>query len=173
MCSPTARSLDRLYMLRECICMTYSLFPRPMDFKFDPHSGPVHSLDCSPFHRNLFLSSGADGDLKLYSMLQVWYCTSVYAHQTHHCRTFQSARACVVCGMCVHVQENAHAFFRVVLWSDRLCLLGFFSFFLFFFLSIRMCLRPEQGVDVLAAFPELPLLCRMVSHQTASIGCGC
>ena len=53
------------------------LFPSPMDsahgggFKFEQHTGPVHALDASPFHRNLFLSCGADGDLKIFSMLQV------------------------------------------------------------------------------------------------------
>ena len=32
--------------------------------------GPVHSVSCSPFHRNLFLSCGADGSISLYSLLQ-------------------------------------------------------------------------------------------------------
>ena len=32
--------------------------------------GPVHSISCSPFHRNLFLSCGADGIISLYSLLQ-------------------------------------------------------------------------------------------------------
>jgi WD40 repeat protein len=32
--------------------------------------GPVHSVSCSPYHRNLFLSCGADGCISLYSLLQ-------------------------------------------------------------------------------------------------------
>ena len=47
------------------------LFPTPIDFGYTPHTGPVHAVDCSPFHRNLFLSCGADGRLALFSMLQV------------------------------------------------------------------------------------------------------
>jgi len=46
------------------------LFPSPIDFGFAPHTGPVHAVDCSSFHRNLFLSCGADGRLCLFSMLQ-------------------------------------------------------------------------------------------------------
>ena len=40
-------------------------------FSFEPHGGPVHSVECSPFHRNLFLSCGTDTTARLYSMLQV------------------------------------------------------------------------------------------------------
>ena len=32
--------------------------------------GPVHAVHCSPFHRNLFLSCGADGSIALFSLLQ-------------------------------------------------------------------------------------------------------
>uniref|UniRef100_A0A8C5WK27 Dynein 2 intermediate chain 2 n=1 Tax=Leptobrachium leishanense TaxID=445787 RepID=A0A8C5WK27_9ANUR len=42
----------------------------PAQFTFSPHGGPVYSVDCSPFHRNLFLSAGTDGHAHLYSMLQ-------------------------------------------------------------------------------------------------------
>ncbi|XP_069465279.1 cytoplasmic dynein 2 intermediate chain 2 isoform X2 [Ambystoma mexicanum] len=42
----------------------------PAQFTFSPHGGPVHSVDCSPFHRNLFLSAGTDGHANVYSMLQ-------------------------------------------------------------------------------------------------------
>jgi WD40 repeat protein len=47
-----------------------SLFPSPTEFAFQAHTGPVHALDASPFHRNLFLSASADGDLRVSSMLQ-------------------------------------------------------------------------------------------------------
>ncbi|XP_053330248.1 cytoplasmic dynein 2 intermediate chain 2 isoform X2 [Spea bombifrons] len=42
----------------------------PAQFTFSPHGGPVYCVDCSPFHRNLFLSGGTDGNAHLYSMLQ-------------------------------------------------------------------------------------------------------
>lgn len=38
--------------------------------KFEPHAGPVLSVDASPFHRNVFASAGADGVLKISSTLQ-------------------------------------------------------------------------------------------------------
>ncbi|XP_077162587.1 cytoplasmic dynein 2 intermediate chain 2 isoform X1 [Paroedura picta] len=49
-----------------------SSFPlkAPAQFVFSPHGGPVYSVSCSPFHRNLFLSGGTDGHIHLHSMLQ-------------------------------------------------------------------------------------------------------
>uniref|UniRef100_A0A8C2X301 Dynein 2 intermediate chain 2 n=1 Tax=Cyclopterus lumpus TaxID=8103 RepID=A0A8C2X301_CYCLU len=42
----------------------------PAVFLFRPRSGPVHSIHCSPFHRNLFVSAGTDGLAHLHSLLQ-------------------------------------------------------------------------------------------------------
>ncbi|KAM7369427.1 hypothetical protein PAMP_013696 [Pampus punctatissimus] len=42
----------------------------PAVFSFKPHSGPIHSIHCSPFHRNLFVSAGTDGLAHLHSLLQ-------------------------------------------------------------------------------------------------------
>ncbi|KAI1882450.1 hypothetical protein AGOR_G00250880 [Albula goreensis] len=42
----------------------------PARFSFTPRCGPVHTLHCSPFHRNLFLSGGTDGLAHLHSLLQ-------------------------------------------------------------------------------------------------------
>ncbi|XP_025865228.1 cytoplasmic dynein 2 intermediate chain 2 isoform X1 [Vulpes vulpes] len=42
----------------------------PAQLIFSPHGGPIYSVSCSPFHRNLFLSAGTDGHIHLYSMLQ-------------------------------------------------------------------------------------------------------
>ncbi|XP_059213444.1 WD repeat-containing protein 34 [Centropristis striata] len=42
----------------------------PAVFTFRPCSGPLHSIHCSPFHRNLFLSAGTDGLAHLHSLLQ-------------------------------------------------------------------------------------------------------
>jgi WD40 repeat protein len=46
-------------------------------FSHDAHIGPVTSIQCSPFHRSLFLTGGQDGSVRLYHMLetcalQVW-----------------------------------------------------------------------------------------------------
>ncbi|XP_070655470.1 cytoplasmic dynein 2 intermediate chain 2 isoform X3 [Bos indicus] len=49
----------------------------PAQFTFAPHGGPVYSVSCSPFHRNLFLSAGTDGHAHLYSMLQAQPLTSL------------------------------------------------------------------------------------------------
>lgn len=51
----------------------YSSVPlrSPVTFAFSPHFGPVFSVDCSPYHRNLFLTCGTDASVRLYSMLQV------------------------------------------------------------------------------------------------------
>ncbi|KAE8284685.1 WD repeat-containing protein 34 [Larimichthys crocea] len=48
-----------------------SVTPRaPAVFSFRARSGPVHSIHCSPFHRNLFVSAGTDGLAHLHSLLQ-------------------------------------------------------------------------------------------------------
>ncbi|TMS08357.1 WD repeat-containing protein 34 [Larimichthys crocea] len=48
-----------------------SVTPRaPTVFSFRARSGPVHSIHCSPFHRNLFVSAGTDGLAHLHSLLQ-------------------------------------------------------------------------------------------------------
>ncbi|XP_054220119.1 cytoplasmic dynein 2 intermediate chain 2 isoform X2 [Homo sapiens] len=49
----------------------------PAQFTFSPHGGPIYSVSCSPFHRNLFLSAGTDGHVHLYSMLQAPPLTSL------------------------------------------------------------------------------------------------
>ncbi|KAM5259204.1 cytoplasmic dynein 2 intermediate chain 2 isoform 1-T1 [Hipposideros larvatus] len=49
----------------------------PAQFTFSPHGGPVYSVSCSPFHRNLFLSAGTDGHVHLHSMLQAQPLTSL------------------------------------------------------------------------------------------------
>ncbi|NWH82878.1 WDR34 protein, partial [Piaya cayana] len=51
----------------------------PAELAFSPQGGPVYSVSCSPFHRqvprghtaNLFLSCGTDGQVHLHSLLQV------------------------------------------------------------------------------------------------------
>ncbi|XP_008423064.1 cytoplasmic dynein 2 intermediate chain 2 [Poecilia reticulata] len=48
-----------------------SVTPRaPAVFSFRPSGGPVHSVHCSPFHRNLFASAGTDGLVQVRSLLQ-------------------------------------------------------------------------------------------------------
>eukprot|EP00062_Callorhinchus_milii_P014871 gi/632964513/ref/XP_007898433.1/ PREDICTED: WD repeat-containing protein 34 [Callorhinchus milii] len=55
----------------------------PAQFTFSPHCGPVHAVDCSPFHRNLFLTAGTDGHVHLYSMLQAEPLLSLQLSQTY------------------------------------------------------------------------------------------
>ncbi|PIK48818.1 putative WD repeat-containing protein 34-like [Apostichopus japonicus] len=49
----------------------------PVTFAFEPHNGPVHSVNCSPFHRNLFLACGIDTSARIYSMLEARHILSV------------------------------------------------------------------------------------------------
>ncbi|XP_061675933.1 WD repeat-containing protein 34 isoform X1 [Syngnathoides biaculeatus] len=56
----------------------------PAVFSFRPGSGPVNSIHCSPFHRNLFLSAGTDGLAHLHSLLQ-----------TNPLRSFRVSDTCV------------------------------------------------------------------------------
>ncbi|XP_054249384.1 cytoplasmic dynein 2 intermediate chain 2 [Indicator indicator] len=53
----------------KCSTTTVSCWA-PAELAFAPHAGPVYSVSCSPFHRNLFLSCGTDGQVHLHSMLQ-------------------------------------------------------------------------------------------------------
>lgn len=46
------------------------MYPVAPGFPFKAHVGPVYALDTSPFERNAFLSSGVDGEIRMYSMLQ-------------------------------------------------------------------------------------------------------
>uniref|UniRef100_A0A1A7YWC3 Dynein, cytoplasmic 2, intermediate chain 1 n=1 Tax=Iconisemion striatum TaxID=60296 RepID=A0A1A7YWC3_9TELE len=49
----------------------WSVAPRaPAVFSFRTTGGPVHSIHCSPFHRNLFVSAGTDGLARIHSLLQ-------------------------------------------------------------------------------------------------------
>jgi WD40 repeat protein len=43
----------------------------PILFTYDPHAGPVYSVDYSPYHRNLFLSAGCDTHIRLFNVLKV------------------------------------------------------------------------------------------------------
>jgi len=47
-------------------------------FNYQPHSGPSTAVHCSPFHRNIFLSCGTDGALRLYSLLEREPVASVF-----------------------------------------------------------------------------------------------
>ena len=43
----------------------------PVTLAYAPHIGPVYSVDCSPFHRNVFISCSMDTTVNIFSMLQV------------------------------------------------------------------------------------------------------
>ncbi|XP_057689191.1 WD repeat-containing protein 34 isoform X1 [Corythoichthys intestinalis] len=55
----------------------------PAVFAFRPSGGPVHSIHCSPFHRNLFLSAGTDGLAHLHSLLQTNPLRSLRVSETY------------------------------------------------------------------------------------------
>eukprot|EP00941_MAST-03F_sp_MAST-3F-sp1_P003542 g3542.t1 len=61
------------------------LFPSCTGFAFEPHTGPVFSLSCSPFSRNIFLSAGADGQVRLHSMLAKQALYTFEASPTYVC----------------------------------------------------------------------------------------
>jgi WD40 repeat protein len=42
----------------------------PADYHYIRHVGPIQNVECSPFHRSLFLTCGSDGTVRLYSFLQ-------------------------------------------------------------------------------------------------------
>ena len=52
----------------------------PVNFAFRPHQGPVYGCNCSPFHRNLFLTSSTDSSVRLYSLLDVRSTPSLLLH---------------------------------------------------------------------------------------------
>ena len=43
----------------------------PVTLKYQPHHGPVYSVSCSPFHRNVFLSASTDSSACIFSLLHV------------------------------------------------------------------------------------------------------
>ncbi len=45
------------------------LYINPVSFAFEPHLGPVYSVNFSPFLRNIFISSSLDGSVRIYDML--------------------------------------------------------------------------------------------------------
>ncbi|XP_065892378.1 cytoplasmic dynein 2 intermediate chain 2-like [Dysidea avara] len=47
-----------------------TLTQSPVTFSFQPHNGPVYDVQCSPYHRNLFLSCGTNSTCQLYSLIE-------------------------------------------------------------------------------------------------------
>ena len=93
-CSTNARGTparrNALISFYSCTCRFFQLellvsgelkFSVPLrsavTFSFDVHGGPVYSIECSPFHRNMFLTCGTDTTARLYSVLQVCTCSSI------------------------------------------------------------------------------------------------
>lgn len=50
---------------------TAKSFPSPIQFAYQPHTGPVTALASCPFHRNLFATAGSEGEVRVYNILQV------------------------------------------------------------------------------------------------------
>lgn len=53
--------------------MTSVALKNPITMCFERHQGQVTSVEFSKFSRNIFLSSGSDGELRIYTLLQVSY----------------------------------------------------------------------------------------------------
>lgn len=64
----TVNDATALFVAGEVVCSVP--LRSAVTFSFEPHGGPVYSIECSPFHRNLFLSCGTDTTARLYSILQ-------------------------------------------------------------------------------------------------------
>ena len=43
----------------------------PVTSTFEPHQGQVLMLQCSRFHRNIFISAASDNEVRVYNTLQV------------------------------------------------------------------------------------------------------
>ena len=56
-----------------------------ISFAFHLHHGPVYGCNCSPFHRNLFLSASTDTSVRLYSLLDV---SALYIQSSYCTHTF-------------------------------------------------------------------------------------
>jgi len=61
-CSLLSGSKGQANVDLENSCVTLAL---------ESHKGPVYSVSCSPFHRNLVLTCSTDGSVRVYSMLEV------------------------------------------------------------------------------------------------------
>ena len=98
-------------------------FQSPVKFAFRPHHGPVYSVSCSPFHRNLFLSCGTDTTTRLYSLLDVSSCYSfsdllIELHY-HRCMNFYECLLLQGPGSCAFrncTQHTAHPDLLLFLW---------------------------------------------------------
>lgn len=89
-----------------CVCVTghvQSSIPlrSPVTFTYSPHHGPVYAVECSPFHRNAFISAGMDQCIRLYSLLQVKNRLNTYMHIIHVQQTFLN-RINFICKIHVH-----------------------------------------------------------------------
>lgn len=47
------------------------LYLNPVQLAYEPHLGPVYSINFSPFLKNIFLTCSLDGSVKLFDLTQV------------------------------------------------------------------------------------------------------
>lgn len=50
----------------------------PITMCFEKHKGQITSVQFSKFSRNIFLTSGSDGELRIYTLLQVSFYNKCY-----------------------------------------------------------------------------------------------
>ncbi|KAI8999527.1 WD40-repeat-containing domain protein [Gaertneriomyces semiglobifer] len=71
-------------------------YPNPIQNAYQPHVGPVNSVAYSPFHRNLLLTAGSDGEIRLYNILQTKHLSTWEpSGKTIYCVDWSPVRATV------------------------------------------------------------------------------
>ncbi|TPX64758.1 hypothetical protein SpCBS45565_g05683 [Spizellomyces sp. 'palustris'] len=85
----------------------------PIQFAYTPHTGPVTAMACSPFHRNLFLSCGSDGLVRIYNVLQTKQLSTFEPSQSSiYCADWSPVRAtvfaCTSSDGLVYIYDLAH-----------------------------------------------------------------
>lgn len=73
----------------------------PVTFTYSPHHGPVYSVECSPFHRNAFISAGMDQCIRLYSILQAQPVMTIEPGEGYiYSATWSPVKATVMAATC-------------------------------------------------------------------------
>ncbi|XP_052251863.1 cytoplasmic dynein 2 intermediate chain 2-like isoform X2 [Dreissena polymorpha] len=69
----------------------------PVTFTYNPHHGPVYAVECSPFHRNAFVSASMDQCIRLYSLLQAQPVLTIEPGEGYvHSATWSPVKATVI-----------------------------------------------------------------------------
>lgn len=100
----------------------------PVIFSFQSHHGPVYDIQCSPYHRNLFLSCGTNSACYLHSLLEVsnaecitallpstfYYSHNLCYHWLHHVVTCFQPVGHPADRVCLHWPVNMDEFLYMI-----------------------------------------------------------